>query len=141
MTDLEKMIEQYHQSLEDLLQGDPEPAKKLFSHRDDVTLANPFGPAVRGWNKVAETIDRAAAGFRGGGVISFERISKFVTPDLAYMLEVEHLQAKLGGGKDITPFSIRVTSILRLEDGTWKVVHRHADPINSPRTADSMIEK
>ena len=42
--DLDKVIDQFQLALEEFVKGDPEPCKKLFSHRDDVTLANPFGP-------------------------------------------------------------------------------------------------
>ena len=34
------------------VKGNPEPVKKLFSHQQDVTLANPQGPAVRGWDRL-----------------------------------------------------------------------------------------
>jgi hypothetical protein len=33
-----------------------------------------------------------------------------------------------------------VTSVLRPEAGAWKVVHRHADPITTPRPARSVID-
>ena len=47
--DLDEVIKRYHQALDAFSRGDPEPLKQLFSHRGDVVLANPFGPAVRGW--------------------------------------------------------------------------------------------
>ena len=47
-TDLEAVIEQYHRALAEIVKGNAEPDKELFSHRDDVTLANPLGPPVRG---------------------------------------------------------------------------------------------
>jgi len=137
----EETIEIYHRALGDLLRGDPEPAKALFSTRVDVTLANPFGPAVRGKNQVDAAIDRAAAGFRDGEVTSFERISGEVRPDLAYILEVEHLRARLGGRSDVSPFTLRVTTVFRHEDGEWKIVHRHADPITSARPPESLAQK
>ena len=46
--DLGQVGEQDRQAADDFSGGDPGPVKQLFSHRDDVTLANPFGPAVRG---------------------------------------------------------------------------------------------
>lgn len=145
MTEFEQMIVHYHRALDEIVKGNPEPAKLVYSHRDDATLANPFGPVVRGWKKVAETIDHAAANFRDGVAISFERISEhimtYITTDLAYIVEVEHYKAKLGGSQEISPFSLRATSVLRREDGVWKVAHRHADPITSARPPESLIQK
>lgn len=46
--DLEQVVEQYHVALEEFMKGNYEPAKQLFSERDDVTLGNPFGPLARG---------------------------------------------------------------------------------------------
>jgi hypothetical protein len=46
--DVEELIDRYHLGGHEFLKGNPEPLKKLWSRRDDVTLANPFGPPVRG---------------------------------------------------------------------------------------------
>jgi hypothetical protein len=54
----------------------------MFSDRDDVSLANLSGQAVRGWKQVAETMDRAASWYREGGVIGLENVATFDTPDL-----------------------------------------------------------
>jgi ketosteroid isomerase-like protein len=37
--------------------------------------------------------------------------------------------------------TLRVTSIFRPEDGTWKILHRHADPITTPQPAESVIQE
>ena len=37
------------------------------------------------------------------------------------------------GRKTSTPLALRVTTIFRREDGTWRVILRHADPITSAR--------
>jgi ketosteroid isomerase-like protein len=54
-------------------------------------------------------------------------VEKRVTPELAYVVEVERLQGRFGGNETITPYDLRVTMIFRPEGGVWKVVHRHAD--------------
>ena len=137
----EETVGIYHRALGDLLRGDPEPAKALFSTRTDVTLANPFGPAVRGKVPVDAAIDHAATGFRDGEAVSFERIAGEVRPDLAYVLEVEHLRARLGGRSGVSQFSLRATTVFRHEDGEWKIVHRHADPIMSARPMESVVQQ
>ena len=48
MSDLDELKSLYHRSVEALIQGDPEPQRELWSRQDDVTLANPYGPPVKG---------------------------------------------------------------------------------------------
>ena len=139
--DLDEVIDQYNLALGEFVKGNPEPVKQMFSHQEDVTLANPLGPPVRGWEQVAETIDRAASNFRDGEFTGFENVVKYVTPDLAYIVEIERTKAKVGGREDVAPSALRVTMIFRPEEGTWKVVHRHADPITTAQLADSVIQK
>ena len=52
---------------------------------------------------------------------------KHVTVDLALLVEVERLRAKMGGREDATPVALRTTSVFRNEGGAWKLMHRHAD--------------
>ena len=40
----DEVVEQHHLALGEFVKGDPEPLKMMYSHREDVTLANPFGP-------------------------------------------------------------------------------------------------
>ena len=54
--DVDQLIEQYQLALGEFVKGNPEPVQKLYSHRDDVTLANPLGPPARGWEQVGATI-------------------------------------------------------------------------------------
>jgi len=140
-SDFDELIERYHVALSEWPKGNFTPALKFFSERDDVTLANPFGPAVRGWKQVADTVERAASQYRDGETIGFETTSTYASPELAYIVEVERYKAKIGGSDEITPVTLRVTSIFRREDGGWKLVHRHADPITSARPAESVVMK
>ncbi len=141
MLDFDEVVEHYQRALEEFVKGNPEPNKRLFSHQEDVTLANPLGPAVRGWEQVAATMERAASQVSGGEIVAFENVARYVTPELAYLVWVERNKAKLGARQEIVPFALRVTTIFRPEDGTWKVVHRHADPITTARPVESVIQQ
>ena len=123
------------------MKGNPEPVNKLWSRREDVTLANPFGPPVRGWDEVAKAGKSAASQVRDGQLVSVEIVVKHVSAELAYVVEIERPKAKMGGSEDVTPFALRVTMIFRPEEGTWKIVHRHADPITTPQPAESVIQE
>ena len=123
------------------MKGNPEPVKELFSHREDVTLANPLGPPAHGWEQVGTTIEHAASQFRDGRLVGVEIVEKHVSPEFAYTLWLEHAEGKVSGREDAAPATLRVTMIYRPEEGVWKVVHRHADPITTVRSVESVIQE
>jgi ketosteroid isomerase-like protein len=137
--DVDELIERYQLALDEFMKGDPKPVQELFSHREDASLANPYGPPVRGWDGIAKTTEHAASLRRDGRATGFDIVAKYVTTELAYVVQIEYLESKVGERDEITPYSLRATMIFRPEDGTWKVVHRHADPITTPRPAESVI--
>jgi ketosteroid isomerase-like protein len=139
--DLNQAVELHHRAGDAIMKGDYEGYAELYSRRDDVTLGNPFGPFARGYDDVLQTLQRAGSHYREGGTTGFERVSEHVTPQLACFVEIERYRAKVGGRDELTPVSVRVTSIFRKEDGVWRLVHRHADPITSPRPAESVIQQ
>lgn len=137
--DLDEFVSQCEQAWQVFVTGDPGPAKLLFSRRDDVTLANPWGPAVTGWADVSGTLEAAAGRFRNGRLSALDILSKFVSDDLACYHEIERGEAMLGGRTEPESFALRVTSIYRLEDEQWRIVLRHADPILAPRPVDATL--
>ena len=59
--DLDDTINTSYAAFDAFSKGDPAPVKLLFSRRDDVMLANPFGPAVAGWSAASEMLDFASS--------------------------------------------------------------------------------
>ena len=139
-SDLSEFRDEYHRSLEAFTRGDAEATKPLWSRRDDVTLANPLGPPVRGRDQVHQLMDRTAAQLSGGEGLVVETVAVYETGDLAYDVVTEHCRARLGDAAQAMPISLRVTSIFRREDGQWRIVHRHADPITNARPIQSIAQ-
>jgi ketosteroid isomerase-like protein len=140
--DVDELIEQYFRAQGEFLRGNPEPVKDIFSHTEEVTLANPYGPPVRGFDEIAKVVEHAASLRRDGTFLGWQIVAKYVTAKLAYVVQIERAEAKVGAREEITPLAVRSTMIFRPEgDGEWKVVHRHADPITTPQPAESVIQE
>jgi ketosteroid isomerase-like protein len=139
--DVDRLIELYQQAIEEFMNGNLKSVQELFSHREDASIANPYGPPVRGWDEVAKITEHAASLRRDGRATGFEIVAKNVTAELAYVVQIEHMESKVGHREEITPYALRATMIFRPENGTWKVVHRHARPITTPQPAESVIQE
>jgi ketosteroid isomerase-like protein len=130
----------FRHALHSFVKGDPKPCADFFSRRDDVTLANPLGPPRIGPADVDAAIAEAAATLRDGVVRGCEEVSRYSTADLGYVVQIERTEPRLPGSEDIASLALRVTMIFRREGGTWKVAHRHADPITTARSVSTAVE-
>lgn len=130
---LEDAIEQNHAALDAMLNGDSTGYVALLSERDDVTWGNPFGPFAQGRESVEATLANAATRMQGGRAAGFEHIATYLDDNLAVVVQVEHGETRVEGADVLTPAALRVTSVYRLEGDSWNLVHRHADPITTPR--------
>ncbi len=139
--DLDGVIERCQAAMREFGKGNHKPMHGLYSTREDVTIATAIDPPVRGWDEVARRMERSASNLSEGEIDTFEIVTKVVTPELAYVLWVEHHRGKIGDTDEVVDFPLRVTIIFRLEDGTWKVVHRHTDTVITPQPHESMIKE
>jgi ketosteroid isomerase-like protein len=65
----------------------------------------------------------------------FELVAAGVSGDLAYTVGYEHTAVSIDG-VPAEPYMLRVTHVYRRENGEWKIVHRHADPVSGPPPLD-----
>ena len=144
--ELNDSIEAFRDALRVYIKGDGEPALGFFSTRDDVTLANPLGPPLRGPAAVRTGAIQGAASFREGGSVRFaevssrfEEVSRYATSELGYIVQLERHEGRLVSGAE-TVIALRVTLIFRREDGRWRIVHRHADSITTARPIATTIQ-
>ncbi|WP_164155537.1 YybH family protein [Sandarakinorhabdus rubra] len=136
---LEKAVTESHEALRRILNGDPSGYAALFADRDDITLGNPFGPFGKGPAEVRARLANAATKYHDGSVTSVDRIAVYGGGETWVLVEVEHGHARLGNSPDFADFAARVTSVYQRQGQAWRLVHRHADPITSPRGAESLL--
>jgi ketosteroid isomerase-like protein len=128
---LDQLLDRYLRAADAFSRGNPEMVKELYSGADDVTLANPFGPARRGREEVLRALDYASSRMSDGQVDRFDELARYTSEELATILTVEHWRARIGDRDSVEPFDLRATTTFRRESGEWKIVHRHADPIST----------
>lgn len=140
-TDLAEFLGEYQRSVEAFITGDPEPQKRLWSRADDAVLANPVVPVAKGWDAIASVLEQTAALLHDGTTTAVEPITDYATADLAYSVVIERDMVRVGDAAAPAPSTLRVTSVFRRETDGWKVVHRHADPITSPRALETVLDQ
>ena len=114
------------------INGDPTLWKQHASHREDVTILGGFGGyGEKGWDAVSARYDWASSQYQGGGAtLKVEYLSVVVSGDLAYTVGVERQEgARVGDQQSQGRRALRATQIFRRENGAWKLLHRHADPL------------
>lgn len=109
--------------------GDPEPRIAMWSHQEPVTL---FGASMggQGWDQLEEVFRFLGREFSDCTAYENEVIAAGASGDLGYVVAHEHTTASVGGAEP-APYTLRVTTIYRREQGEWKVVHRHGDALAS----------
>jgi ketosteroid isomerase-like protein len=95
----------------------------------------PFGGAtVHGFDSSPESVARTSQ-FFGGGEAAFELEQSYSAGDLAVLVGVERQHGTVGGLPD-QDWSLRVTLVFRRDGTSWKLAHRHADPLAHPIGVD-----
>lgn len=126
--DLHQTVEQVEAAASHFIKGDPAPYKACWLHADDVTIMGGWGAYEKGWEQVGLRLDWAAGRFRGGQT-TYEPLTMGMSGDLAYAIGIERGEACVAELEEVSPIALRVTHILRREEGVWKIIHRHADHI------------
>jgi ketosteroid isomerase-like protein len=104
----------------------------MWSQSDPVTL---FGAAFTksGWTDIRTVFEWLGSTFSDFTSFSIDVIAAGVSGELGYVAAIERTTASVNG-RPPAPYALRVTTIFRHQDGVWKVVHRHGDPLSEDST-------
>jgi NAD(P)H-dependent FMN reductase/ketosteroid isomerase-like protein len=128
--DFEKFIEQRREAASAYARGDAAPVAQIATRRDPATFFSPRGDALQGAAAIVERFSEDAKSFGKEGTTNLEILQSQVSGNLAFWTGLQH--AEVGQGEK-AKMTLRVTEVFRVEDGEFKLVHRHADPLKPPR--------
>jgi ketosteroid isomerase-like protein len=140
--ELGAFLADFEKGTERFMNGEPAPWKANASQRDDVMIMGAWGAYEKGWTEASARYDWAAARFRDADAeLEVENIGAFASGDLAVVTAIERATVKLAGQAEAAPMALRVTHAFRREDGAWKLVLRHADPLVAKTAPETVLKK
>jgi ketosteroid isomerase-like protein len=126
--DVSVLIERCAEAASAFIRGNMRRYVDLIEHGHDYTLLAPFGGEPRrGFDASEEALDATARYFRGGEAEQ-EVLATYASGNLVVLVVIERQHGEVGGLPD-QDLSLRVTLVFRRDNGVWKQVHRHADPL------------
>ena len=63
--------------------------------------------------------------------LAYQVLQMGASGEVAHWAGIQRSTVRMKGKADAIPIDLRVTEVFRREDGEWKLVHRHADPLTS----------
>jgi ketosteroid isomerase-like protein len=142
MPDLKQAVERHHAAINRFINGDAALLLSACSKKDDICVAGAWGAYDRGWEQVSCRLDWACKRFVGNeNHCEFENVTLVASGDLACSVDLEYNTVRLQGGSGLVSMVLRVTTLFRREDGDWKMVLRHGDPLTSEKPVESVVRQ
>lgn len=111
----------------DYINGHAAPLDGIATQQDPATFFPPSGATLQGAAEVSRSHQQGAQSFRDGSTGQFEVMQSASSGTLAFWTGVQHAEVMMEGKNERVSMQLRTTEVFRLEDGEWKLVHRHAD--------------
>ena len=127
--DFEAFMKQRIAAADSYVNGNGKPLDAIASRLEPVTFMPPSGGVQRGAGHVAERYLHDAGRFDEGSTNAIEVLQMNADGDIAFWTGFQRSKVKMKGKDEAMPFDLRITELYRREDGAWKLVHRHADPL------------
>ncbi|HEY8456502.1 MAG TPA: nuclear transport factor 2 family protein [Actinopolymorphaceae bacterium] len=124
LADFQQFMRRREEAARAFVTGDPAPLGRLVADQSPATFFAPEGGMVD-WNAYRES----AAAFGPDGETQLEAMHMAAADGLAYWVGLQRARVRIGDAPEPMPVELRVTELFRRENGEWKLIHRHADPL------------
>ena len=126
--EFDRFLTQVEQARQDFVSGDPASSAEINASALPFALLGGAGGIVTDAEAVNRQQVQVSNLYRDGRV-TFDYVVKVVSGDMAYTVGTERRVISIGGRMEDT--NLRVTQVYRKENGKWKIVVRHADPLTA----------
>jgi len=113
----------------DYINGSPDALLELAVTGDPASFFSPRGDNVQGASTVRGAHDAGAKAFAPGSEGRFEVLQSGSSGQLGFWTGIQHATVHFHGKAEPVTMALRITEIFRIEGGTWKLCHRHADAV------------
>jgi len=123
----ENLMSVRQRAAEAFVSGDGTKLDSLVPHDGMASWHSPRGETVIGAENVAARYIEEATNFHSDGTTHFEIIQQGCDGGLGFWTGFQVATVRIGDAPHPVTMRLRVTEIFRKIDGTWKLIHRHAD--------------
>lgn len=142
MTDHKKLIADLYEALTELLAGEPNRFFNYWHKRGNPSLMLALGEREFGWENVSKML-RQISTVVGKAPVKSRVVPELLhwceTPQMAYAVVTEHVEALLANQPPQQRHVQRCTLIFEKCDGQWKLVHMHGDMLSPLQETLSFI--
>ena len=117
-------MQNFYSALNELFTGNAQPMKDVWSHAGDISYMGPEGAYLNGWGEIGPMWDNVAAAKLGGHVAP-KKVHTVSGNGLSLITCIE-CGENINNGKTET-VQIRSSTVFRLENDKWKVIHHQTD--------------
>jgi NAD(P)H-dependent FMN reductase/ketosteroid isomerase-like protein len=109
------------------INGKSRPLLDISTASDPATFFPPSGDRVQGAAQVNAANEHGAKSFAEGSTGRFEVMHAGSSGGLGFWSGVQHAEVMMQDKGKPVSMQLRTTEIFRVEEGAWKLIHRHAD--------------